>query len=76
MNIIHIENDVVIYKNVDTIPFHNINKLLLTMDSENRCIPGLMFIPSNNILKKCLDIFNPNLNDMQKYLMRLQLVNI
>ena len=67
MNIIHIENDVVIYKNVDTIPFHNINKLLLTMDSENRCIPGLMFIPCNNILKKCLDIFKPNLNDMQNF---------
>ena len=67
INIIHIENDVVIYKNVDTIPFHNINKLLLTMDSENRCIPGLMFIPTANILKKCLDIFNPNLNDMQNF---------
>ena len=67
INIIHIENDVVIYKNVDTIPFHNINKLLLTMDSENRCIPGLMFIPTANILKKCLEIFNPNLNDMQNF---------
>ena len=67
INIIHIENDVVIYKNVDTIPFHNINKLLLTMDSENRCIPGLMFIPNNNILQRCLDIFNPNLNDMQNF---------
>jgi hypothetical protein len=66
-NIIHLENDVLIYKNIDTINFHNINKLLLTMDSENRCIPGLMFIPNNEILKKCLDIFNPNLNDMQNF---------
>lgn len=66
-NILHLENDVLIYKNVDTINFHNINKLLLTMDSENRCIPGLMFIPSNEILQKCLDIFNPNLNDMQNF---------
>ena len=67
VNILHLENDVLIYKNVDTINFHNNNKLLLTMDSENRCIPGLMFIPNNEILKKCLDIFNPNLNDMQNF---------
>ena len=49
-NIIHIENDVLIYKKIDN--FHNTNKLLLTMDSKNRCIPGLMFIPNHNILKK------------------------
>jgi len=67
VNIVHLENDVLIYTNIDTINFHNVNKLLLTMDSENRCIPGLMFIPSNEILKKCLDIFNPNLNDMQNF---------
>ena len=67
VNIVHIENDVLIYTNVDTINFHNTNKLLLTMDSKNRCIPGLMFIPSNEILKKCLDIFNPDLNDMQNF---------
>jgi hypothetical protein len=67
VNIVHLENDVLIYTNIDTINFHNTNKLLLTMDSENRCIPGLMFIPSIDILKKCLDIFNPNLNDMQNF---------
>ena len=64
-NIIHIENDVLIYKKLDTI--HNTNKLLLTMDSKNRCIPGLMFIPNNEVLKKCLDIFNTSLNDMQNF---------
>jgi hypothetical protein len=66
-NIIHIENDVLIYKNIDTINFHNTNKLLLTMDSKNRCIPGLMFIPTNEVLKKCLDLFNTSLNDMQNF---------
>ncbi len=66
-NILHIENDVLIYKNMDTINFHNTSKLLLTMDSSNRCIPGIMFIPSNEILKKCLDKFNPILNDMQNF---------
>ena len=66
-NIIHIENDVLIYKNIDTINFHNTNKLLLTMDSKNRCIPSLMFIPTNEVLKKCLDLFNTSLNDMQNF---------
>ena len=63
-NIIHIENDVLIYKNIDTINFHNKNKLLLTMDSMNRCIPGIMFIPNDEILKKCIDKFDPLQNDM------------
>jgi hypothetical protein len=67
VNIVHIENDVLIYKNIDTIIFHNTNKILLTMDSKNKCIPGLMYIPSDEILKKCLDIFNPALNDMQNF---------
>ena len=66
-NIIHIENDVLIYKNIDTMNFHNMSKLLLTMDSQNRCIPGLMFIPNDEILKKCLDNFNPSLNDMENF---------
>jgi hypothetical protein len=66
-NIIHIENDVLIYKNIDTINLHNMNKLLLTMDSRNRCIPGIMFIPNYEILKKCLDKFNPKLNDMENF---------
>ncbi|ADX06262.1 hypothetical protein 162300170 [Organic Lake phycodnavirus 2] len=64
-NIIHIENDVLIYKKIDNV--HNTNKLLLTMDSKDRCIPGFMFIPNHNILKKCLDIFNPKLNDMENF---------
>lgn len=66
-DIIHIENDVLIYENVNNINFHNMNKLLLTMDSKNRCIPGLMFIPTNEILKQCLDRFNSSLNDMQNF---------
>jgi hypothetical protein len=66
-NIIHIENDVLIYTDIDNIKFHNTNKILLTMDSKNRCIPGIMFIPNHKILKKCLDMFNPKLNDMDNF---------
>lgn len=67
VNIVHIENDVLVYKDIDSIKFHNINKLLLTMDSKSKCIPGFMFIPTNEILKKCLDTFNPQLNEMENF---------
>ena len=66
-NAIHIENDVLIYKDINTINFHNTSKLLLTMDSKDRCIPGLMFIPNCDILRKCIQMFNPTLNDMQNF---------
>jgi len=66
-NIVHVENDVLIYTNIDSVKFHSTNKLLLTMDSKNRCIPGIMYIPNYIILKRCIDSFNPNLNDMQNF---------
>lgn len=66
-NIIHIENDVLIYKDMTLFNFHNTNKILLTMDSKKRCIPGIMFIPNCNILHKCINIFNSKLDDMTNW---------
>jgi hypothetical protein len=66
-NIIHIENDVLIYKDMELIKFHNTNKILLTMDSKKRCIPGIMFIPNYSILHKCVNNFNSKLNDMENW---------
>ena len=66
-NIIHIENDVLIYKNLDDICFHTKEKILLTLDSKNRCIPGIMVIPNYKLLEKCLSIFKENLNDMENW---------
>ena len=66
-NIVHIENDVLVYKKIDELIFHDNSKILLTMDSEKRCIPGLMFIPNHILLKTCLQHFNPNLNDMENW---------
>ena len=68
-DIIHIENDVMIFKNMYTINFHNKDKILLTMDSQNRCIPGIMFIPNYLLLEKCLQSFQKGLNDMQNWAM-------
>ena len=70
-DIIHIENDVLVYKDLNKIKFHCNDKLLLTMDSKERCIPGIMFIPNSTILKKCLDTFSSNKgihnNDMSNF---------
>lgn len=66
-NIVHLENDVLLYCNINTINFHDKTKLLLTMDSKNRCIPGIMFIPNHNILDKCLSFFDKKMNDMQNF---------
>lgn len=68
-SIIHIENDVLIYENMNNIHLHDYNKILLTMDSKNRCIPGIMYIPDKEKLLKCLDVFNNNieLNDMENW---------
>lgn len=66
-NIIHIENDVLLYEDINKINFHNKDKLLLTMDEIKRCIPGFMFIPNYKILETCLKLFNSSLNDMQNF---------
>ncbi len=65
-NIIHIENDVLVYTNLDKL-FNNINlneNLYLIMDHINRCIPGLLFIKNNIILEQILQIINNDENDM------------
>ena len=64
-NIIHIENDVLLYKNFTDYKFHTHEKILLTMDSKNRCIPGIIFIPNCELLQKCLNNFKQHLNDME-----------
>ena len=66
-SIIHIENDVLVYKNLSELNLSNSNKILLTMDSKTRCIPGIMYIPTFEILQTCLDHFKDNLNDMENW---------
>jgi hypothetical protein len=66
-NIIHLENDVLLFDNINKIKFHTYSKILITMDSNNRCIPGIMFIPNFNLLKECCNNFNQSYNDMQNF---------
>jgi len=59
----HIENDVMIYANLNNyIP--NEKKIYLTMDSHNRCIPSLLFIPSHRELERLIKNYNNTTNDM------------
>ncbi len=60
-NVLHIENDVMLYWNI-IIP--NPDKIWLVMDSSNRCIPGIMFIPDYSKLDKLILKYNYKENDM------------
>lgn len=75
-NILHIENDVLLYKNVDTINFHDKNKILITMDNYNRCIPGIVFIPNYLLLEECLNNFIQGKNDMENFAICYNKLNI
>jgi hypothetical protein len=66
-SIVHIENDILVYKNLSELNLSGSNKILLTMDSKTRCIPGIMYIPNVETLQTCLDHFKDNLNDMENW---------
>jgi hypothetical protein len=75
-SILHIENDVLLYKNIDTINFHDTNKILITMDNYNRCIPGIVFIPNYLLLEECLNNFVRGKNDMENFAICYNKLNI
>lgn len=62
--ILHIENDVLLYKKLEYINFNN-QKINLIMDNENRCIPGLIFIPNIYLLEKIIDNYQYDKDDMK-----------
>jgi hypothetical protein len=65
-NIIHIENDVLIYENMEKIKDKfTENKIYATFDSDDRIIPGILFIPNYQIFEPIITNYNFNLNDMQ-----------
>lgn len=67
-NIIHIENDVMIYQNLDQLStLFDKTKIYLTFDSLSRVIPGIMFIPDHKTFKQILDRYDVNSNDMVNF---------
>ncbi len=67
-NVIHIENDVLLYYNCDTIAKHfDNNKMYIPFDSYGRNIASIMYIPSSDIFKIILDNYDFSKNDMENF---------
>ncbi len=62
-NCYHIENDVMIYSNLSDFNIDS-DRILITMDTFQRCVPGILFIPNSNNLELIINNWDHNLNDM------------
>jgi hypothetical protein len=62
-NIIHLENDVMSYVNFDELVFGK--EMMITMDSENRCIPGIIYCKSYKIWQDLFNHIHYGINDME-----------
>ena len=60
-NVIHLENDVLLYNNMN---YNFEEKIYLTIDSENRCIPGIIYIPKYELFTKLIENYDFRKNDM------------
>lgn len=68
-NVIHLENDVLIYYNCDE-HLKNIvndNFLYLPFDTYKRNVCSIMYIPNKDIYKKILDSYDFNIGDMSNF---------
>lgn len=64
-NIIHIENDVMCYVNLDTIKEKfTQTKVYATFDCEKRVIPGIIYIPNYQAFEPIIQNYNCYQNDM------------
>lgn len=66
-NLLHLENDVMIFQDFKEFLFHDMNKILITMDNNERCVPGIVYIPQAASLKTCYELFDPNQSDMYNW---------
>lgn len=60
-NVFHIENDVLLYSKLN---YKFDNKLYLVMDSKDKCIPSIIYIPSYVFLQNLIFNYKYHLNDM------------
>ena len=65
---IHIENDVLLYYNIDLLE-DKLNKkyLYIPFDTYNRNIASIMYIPNFIVFKNILDKYDFTKNDMQNF---------
>lgn len=63
-NCLHIENDVMLYKNLTNYEF-NTDKVASVFDCYNRVIPSIIYIPTPDHFRIIIEKYQPSLNDMQ-----------
>jgi hypothetical protein len=67
-NCIHIENDVLLYYNINTIQnMFNENYIYIPFDTYTRNIASIMYIPNCGIFKNVLDKYDFTKNDMENF---------
>jgi hypothetical protein len=67
-NVIHLENDVLIYYNTDVLyPLLDKTKLYLPFDTFHRNIASIMYIPNSAVFKTALDVYDLGKNDMENF---------
>ena len=67
-DVIHLENDVLIYHNCDTIKDKlDRNFMYIPFERYDRNVASIMFIPNHDIFKNILDHYDYSLNDMQNF---------
>jgi hypothetical protein len=62
-NVVHIENDYLIYCKTSDLNFEK-DKFHLTMDSPDRCIPGILYIPDYTFMEPLFKNYRYNVTDM------------
>ena len=66
-NVLHLENDVLLYNNMKKIAataFVRDDEIYITMDSNYRCIPGIIYIPKYDLLTNLIKNYDFTENDM------------
>jgi hypothetical protein len=64
-NIIHLENDVLTYINLDKILKFIDKKMMIVMDSEDRCIPSIIYCKNYAVWEVLFEKISFSQNDMQ-----------
>ena len=64
-NTIHIENDVMVYENLDNISNKfNKNTIGATFDCNSRVIPGIIYIPNHELFEPIIKNYDAGIDDM------------
>jgi hypothetical protein len=65
-HVIHLENDVLLYSDMN---YEFDEKIYITMDAENRCIPGILYIPNHELFSRLIQEYDYSTHDMDNLAM-------